>query len=45
MYTSNFYAGPNKKVEALLHEIKQELSEVREDIKSLKENKTTSKGW
>ena len=46
MYTSNnFYAGPNKKVEALLHEIKRELGEMREDIKSLKENKTTSKGW
>ena len=46
VYTSNnFYAGPNKKVEALLHEIKQELGEIREDIKSLKENKTTSKGW
>jgi len=45
MYTSNFYAGPNKKVEALLHEIKRELGGVREDIKSLKENKTTSKGW
>ena len=46
MYTSNnFYAGPNKKVEALLHEIKRELGEMREDIKSMKENKTTSKGW
>ena len=46
MYTSNnFYAGPNKKVEALLHEIKQELGEMREDIKSLKDNKTTNKGW
>ena len=46
MYTSNnFYAGPNKKVEALLHEIKRELDEVRADIKSLRENKTTSKGW
>lgn len=45
MYTSNnFYAGPNKKVEALLHEIKRELGEMREEIKSLKENKTTSKG-
>jgi len=44
MYTSNnFYAGPNKKVEAMLHEIKRELDEVRADIKSLKENKTTSK--
>ena len=46
MYTSNnFYAGPNKKVEALLNEIKRELGEMREDIKNLKENKTTSKGW
>ena len=45
MYTSNnFYAGPNKKVEALLHEIKRELGEMREEIKSLKGNKTTSKG-
>ncbi|XP_078365493.1 techylectin-5B-like isoform X2 [Oculina patagonica] len=42
MYTSNnFYAGPNKKVEALLHEIKKELGEMREEIKTLKENKTT----
>ena len=45
MYTSNnFYAGPNKKVEALLHEIKKELGEMREEIKSLKENNTTGKG-
>ena len=45
MYTSNnFYAGPNKKVEALLYEIKKELGEMREEIKSLKENKTTGKG-
>ncbi|KAL9975447.1 hypothetical protein ACROYT_G012608 [Oculina patagonica] len=44
MYTSNnFYAGPNKKVEALLHEIKKELGEMREEIKTLKENKTTGK--
>ncbi|XP_078365497.1 angiopoietin-related protein 7-like isoform X2 [Oculina patagonica] len=41
MYTSNFYAGPNKKVEALLHEIKKELGEMREEIKTLKENNTT----
>ena len=46
MYTSNnFYAGPNKKVEAMLHEIKRELYEMREDIKSLREKNTTSKGW
>ena len=45
VYTSNnFYAGPNKKVEALLHEIKKELGEMREEIKCLKENKTAGKG-
>ena len=45
MYTSNnFYAGPNKKVEALLHEIKKELGEMREEIKCVKENKTAGKG-
>ena len=45
VYTSNnFYAGPNKKIEALLLEIKDELGEVREEIKSLKENKTGDEG-
>ena len=44
MYTSNFYAGPNKKIEALLQEVKQELGEMREEIKSTKENKTIGKG-
>ena len=45
VYTSNnFYAGPNKKIEALLLEVKEELGEIREDIKSLKENKTVDKG-
>ena len=33
-----------QKVEELLYEIKRELGEMREDIKSLKENKTTGKG-
>ena len=41
---NNFYAGPNKKVEALLHEVKEELGEIREEIKSLKENKTIGQG-
>ncbi|KAL9975461.1 hypothetical protein ACROYT_G012622 [Oculina patagonica] len=44
VYTSNnFYAGPNKKIEALLREVKDELGEIREEIKSLKGNKTTDK--
>ena len=45
VYTSNnFYAGPNRKIEALLQEVKQELGEMREEIKSLTENKTIGKG-
>ena len=45
MYTYNsFYAGANKKIEALLREIKNELSEMREEIKSLKGNETVGKG-
>ena len=45
IYTSNnFYAGPSKKVEALLHEVKNELNEIKEEIKSIRGNKTTRKG-
>lgn len=45
VYTSNnFYAGPNKKIEALLLEVKDELGEIRQEMKSLKENKTVDKG-
>ena len=44
IYTSNFYAGPNKNVEALLREIKKELGDMREEIRILKENKTTGNG-
>ena len=45
VYTSNnFYAGPNKKIEAILLEVKEDLREIREEIKSLKENKTVKKG-
>ena len=41
MYTSNsFYAGPNKKIEAILLDIKEDLGEMQEEIKSLKQNKT-----
>ena len=45
VYTSNnFYAGPNKKIEAILLEVKEDLREIREEIKSSKENKTVEKG-
>jgi len=44
VYTSNnFYAGPNKKIETLLLDVKKELGEMREEIKTLKENKTGDK--
>jgi len=46
MYTynnNNFYAGAGKKIEALLHDVKKELSEMREEIKSLKGNQTNVK--
>ena len=45
VYTSNnFYAGPNKKIEELLHQVKNELGEIREEIKCLKGKKTIGKG-
>lgn len=45
VYTSNnFYAGPNKKIEAMLLEVKEDLDKIREEIESLKENKTVEKG-
>ena len=40
---NNFCAGPSKKIETLLHEVKKELSEMREEIKCLKRNKTIGK--
>ena len=41
MYTyNNFYAGASKEIKALLREVKNELSEMREEIKSLKGNNT-----
>ena len=41
---NTFCAGLSKKIEVLLHDVKNELSEMREEIKSLKENNTISKG-
>lgn len=36
--------GPSKTIEALLYEVKRELNEMREEFKSLKENKTIKTG-
>ena len=45
MYTYNsFYAGANNKIEALLREVKHELSEIREELRCMKENKTIKTG-
>ena len=41
---NSFCAGPSKKIEALLRDVKKELSEMREEIKSLRGNKTIGKG-
>ena len=42
--SNNFYAGPNKKVETLLHEVKKELKEIQKDISHLKGNRTSVEG-
>ena len=39
-----FYAGPNKKIETLLHEMKKQLAQVQKDINILKGNKSSVKG-
>ncbi|XP_078368569.1 microfibril-associated glycoprotein 4-like [Oculina patagonica] len=45
MYTyNNFYSGSDKKIEILLPEVKKELTQIREEIKSLKENETIATG-
>ena len=43
---NNFYhtAGPNKKIEVLLQEMKKQLIRVEDDINTLKGNKTIEKG-
>jgi len=40
---NNYCAGPSKKIETLLHEVKKELSEMKEEVKSLRGNKTIGK--
>ena len=41
---NSFYAGPNKKIETILQEIKKQLTQLLDDIDFLKGNKTTVKG-
>ena len=41
---NSFYAGPNKKIETFLQEMKTQLTRVEDDINILKSNKTSEKG-
>ena len=41
---NSFYAGPNKKIEAFLQEMKTQLTHVEDGINILKGNKTSEKG-
>ena len=41
---NSFYAGPNKKIEMILQEMKQQLTQLQDGINRSKENKTTVKG-
>ena len=41
---NSFYAGPNKKIETILQEMKKQLSQLQDDINILKGNKTAVKG-
>ncbi|XP_078374765.1 microfibril-associated glycoprotein 4-like [Oculina patagonica] len=40
---NNFYAGPNKKIETILQEMKKQLTQVQDDINILKGNKSSLK--
>ena len=41
---NSFYAGPNKKIETILQEMKKQLNRLQDDINILKGNKTTVTG-
>ena len=41
---NSFYAGPNNKIETILQEMKKQLTQLQDDINTLKGNKTTVKG-
>ena len=38
------YAGPNKKIETILQEVKKQLNELQDDMEILKGNKSAVKG-
>ena len=40
---NSFYAGPNKKIETILQEMKKQLTQLQDDIDILKGNKTKGK--
>ena len=41
---NSFYAGPNKKIETILQDVKKQLTQIQDDINFLKGNKTSVKG-
>lgn len=41
---NSFYAGPNKKIESILQDVKKQLTQIQDDINVLKGNKTSVKG-
>jgi len=41
---NSFYAGPNKKIETFLQEMKTQLTQLEDDINILKGNKTSEEG-
>jgi len=41
---NSFYAGPNKKIETFLQEMKTQLTHLEDDIKIVKGNKTSEEG-
>jgi len=40
---NSFYAGPNKRIETILQEVKKQLTQIKDDINILKGNKTSVK--
>jgi len=40
---NSFYAGPNKKIETILQDVKKQLAQIQDDINFLKGNKTSVK--
>ena len=41
---NSFYAGPNKKIETFLQEMKEQLNHVEDDVHFIKDNQTLVKG-